>query len=61
MSTSSRSLSQALLALSVAAACGSAPSTVATNSASASRIESSPAITVLVDNFGLVINMVFDF
>jgi hypothetical protein len=60
MSTSSRGLGQALLALTVAAACGSAPSTVATNSASASRTESSPALAVLDDNFGFVLNKVYD-
>jgi len=60
MRTSSRGLGQALLALSVAAACGSAPSTVATGSASASRTESSPALAVLDDNFGFVLNKLYD-
>ena len=60
MSTSSKGVGQALLVLTVAAACGSAPSTVATNSASASRTESSPALTVLDDTFGFVLNKVYD-
>jgi hypothetical protein len=61
MSSSSRGLGQALLALTVAAACGGAPSTVATNSASGSRTESSPTtLTVLDDTFGFVLNKVYD-
>jgi hypothetical protein len=60
MIRSSWGLGQALLALTVAAACGSAPPTVATNSASASRTESSPTITVLDDTFGFVLNKVYD-
>jgi len=56
----SRGLGQALLALVVAGACGSAPSTVVTNSASASRTASSPAPKVLDDSFGFVLNKVYD-
>lgn len=59
MSTSSRGFGQALLALTVAAACGGVPATVATNSASASRTESNPTLTVFDDSFGFVLNKVY--
>ena len=59
MQVSPRGLGQALVALTVAAACGSAPSTVATTSASASRTGSNPTVTVLDDTFGFVLNKVY--
>ena len=60
MRVSPRGLGPALVALTVAAACGSAPSTVATTSASASRTGSGPAVTVLDDTFGFVLNKFYD-
>ena len=59
MKVSPRVLGQALVALTVAAACGSAPSTVATTSASASRT-GNPTFTVLDDSFGFVLNKLYD-
>jgi hypothetical protein len=55
-----RVLGQALVALTVAAACGSAPSSVATTSASASRTEPNPTLTVFDDSFGFVLNKLYD-
>ena len=60
MRVSPRGLGPALVALTVAAACGSAPSTVATSSASASRTGPNPTLTVLDDTFGFVLNKVYD-
>jgi hypothetical protein len=52
-----RVLGHALAALTVATACGSAPTTGATTSASASRTaQPNPTLTVLDDSFGFVIN-----